>query len=284
MPGEELGRTFTDERNADSIDQAFEAVLFAGGDFVDEILGGFFGHAIEIGERFEIEPVNIGVVFHEIFFDELIDNFFAEAINVHGVAACEVNERFPSARWAGNIDAAIGYFTFGAMDARAADRALVRHLELLFFGAVLDDLQHMRDYFTGALDKNCVASVDVEAFDFVHIVESGLRNSDAADLHWLKDREGSEHAGAAHADGDFAKESRFLMCGILVRDGPTGRLRSKTEFVLQADLVHFDYDAVDFIFQFFALRFPGREIFLHFRERMADFPIVTCFETEIRER
>ena len=174
MTGEELGGALADEWDADAVDQALEAVLFAGGDFIEEILGGFFGHAIEIGDGLEIEPVNIGVILHQIFFDELVDDFFAEAVDIHGVAAGKMKQRFPSASGTGNIHAAISDFAFCAVDARAADRAFVRHLELLFFGAVLDDFQNVRNYFAGALDENGVAGVDIEAFDFVHIVESGL--------------------------------------------------------------------------------------------------------------
>ena len=174
MPSEELGGTLADERYADSVDQAFEAVLFAGGDFVKKILGGFFGHAIEIGDGFEIEPVDIGVVLYEISLDELVDDFFAEAVDIHGMAAGKMKERFPSASRTGNIDAAIGDFTFSAVDASAADRTFVRHLELLFFSAVLDDLEHVRNHFTSAFDENRIAGVDVEAFDFIHIVEGGF--------------------------------------------------------------------------------------------------------------
>src|ERR1700722_1645859 len=195
-----------------------------------------------------------------------------------------MKERFPSARGTGNIDAAIGDFTFRAVDASAADRTFVRHLELFFFGAMLDDLEHVRNYFASALDENRIAGVNVEAFDFVHIVEGGFGNGDAADLDGLENRKWGQHAGAADADGDFAKESGFLMRRIFIGDGPARRFRSEPELVLQADFVHFDYDAVDFIFQFFAFRFPGGEIFLDFRERVADFPIVTRFETESRER
>ncbi len=189
MRGEKLRGALADEANADAVDQALEAVLFAGGDFVEQILRGFFGHALEIGERFEIELVEIGEILHQILFDELVDDFFAEAVDIHGVAAGKMQERFPSARRTGNIDAAIGDFAFGAVDARAAHRALVRHLELLFFRAVLHDFQDVRNHFTGALDEHRIARVNVEAFDFVHIVQRGLRNGDAADLHRLKNRE-----------------------------------------------------------------------------------------------
>ena len=51
---------------------------------------------------------------------------------------------------------------------------------------MLHDFQDMRNYFSGPLDENRIAGVNVEAFDFVHIVESGLGNGNAADLDRLK--------------------------------------------------------------------------------------------------
>ena len=69
---------------------------------------------------------------------------------------------------------------------------------------MLHDFQNVRNYFAGALDENRIAGVDVEALDFVHIVQSGFGNGDAADLHRLENGERGEHAGAANADGDFA--------------------------------------------------------------------------------
>src|ERR1700757_627483 len=284
MAGEKLGGTLADERDADAVDEALEAVLFAGGDFIEQILGGFFGHAIEIGERLEIELIDIGVVFYQVFLDELVDDFFAEAVDVHGVATGKMKKRFPSASATGNVDAAIGYFAFGAVDARAANRAFVRHLELLFFCSMLDDLEHVRNYFASALDENRIAGVDIEAFDFVHVMEGGLRNGEAADLHGLENRERGEHAGAADADCDLSEERSLLMRCVFICDGPARRFRSEAELVLQADFVNFDHDAIDFIFQFFALRFPCGEIFLDFRKRMTDFPIVARFEAESRER
>src|ERR1700740_1394351 len=110
-----------------------------------------------------------------------------------------MKKRFPSASGTGHVDAAIGYFAFGAVDARAANRAFVRHLELLFFCSMLDDLEHVRNYFASALDENRIAGVDVEAFDFVHIVQSGFGNGDTADLHGLENRGRRENARAADA-------------------------------------------------------------------------------------
>ena len=49
MLGEELAGAFANEENAEGIDQAGQRIFLAGIDFVDQILRGFFGHAIESG-------------------------------------------------------------------------------------------------------------------------------------------------------------------------------------------------------------------------------------------
>ena len=256
--------------------------FLAAGDFVQEILRGFFAHAFEIFQSFQVELVKVGEIFHQIFFQELVHDFFAEAVNVHGVAAGKVQQRFPFARGAGDVDAAIGDFAFGAVDFGAADGAFIRHFEFFFFFAVLHHFQDVRDYFAGALDEHGVAGVDAEALDFVHIVQSGFRDGDAADLHRLENREGSEHAGAAYADFNLFEQRGFLVRLIFVGDGPAGGLRSEAEFVLQADFVHFYYDAVNFVAKLFALGVPFGDVVLDFGDAVAEGPVGTDFETQLR--
>jgi hypothetical protein len=106
-----------------------------------------------------------------------------------------------------NIHATIGDFAFGAVDARATDRAFIWHLEL-FSGAVLDEFQNVRNYFCRRADENGVAGVDIEALDFVHIVESDFETVTPLICTGSESRTG-DNAGAADADGDFAKESGF---------------------------------------------------------------------------
>ena len=40
-----------------------------------------------------MSSLDIGVVLYEILLDELIDDFFAEAVDIHGVAAGKMKER-----------------------------------------------------------------------------------------------------------------------------------------------------------------------------------------------
>ena len=133
-----------------------------------------------------------------------------------------MEERFPFARGAGDVDATVGDFAFSVMDLHAADRTFFRHLEFFLFFAVLHHFQDVGDYFAGAFHQDCVSGMDAQALDFVHVVEGGFGDGDAADLHWLENGEGSEDASAANADFDLFQERGFLMSLIFVGDGPTG--------------------------------------------------------------
>ena len=273
MFGEELRGAFAHEGHADGVDQAGQGVLLAAGDFVNEILRGFFGHAIEIFQRFQVEFVKVGEIFYQIFFEELVHDFFAEAVNVHGVAAGEVQQRFPFARGAGDVDAAVGDFAFGVMDLHAADGTFFRHLEFFFFFAVLHYFQDVRDYFAGAFDQHCVSSVDAQALDFVHVVQGGFGYGDAADLHRLENGEGSEDAGAAYADFDLFQERGFLVGLIFVGDGPAGGFGGEAELVLQADFVDFHDDAVNLVAELFALGVPLGDVGFDFGDAVAERPV-----------
>src|SRR6202522_3057523 len=195
-----------------------------------------------------------------------------------------MEQRFAGARGTGNVDAAVSSFIFGVMHVHAADWAFVGHLKFSFFGSVLHDFQHVRNYFAGAFDQNRVAGVDVEAANLVEIVQSGFHDGDAADLHRLENGKWSQDAGAAHADHDFAEQRGFLMRLIFGGDGPARRFRGVAEFVLQADFVDFDDDAVDLEAELFALRVPLGDVFLHFTDAVAQFPIFADFKTHGAER
>src|SRR5208282_2811196 len=215
----------------------------------------------------------VGEILDEILFDQLVDDLVTETVDIHGVAPGKMQNRFAAARGTGNIDAAVGDFALGAVNARAAYGAVRGHLERLFFGAVLHYLQHVRDYFAGALDEDRITRVNIEPLDLVHVVQRGFHDGDAANLHRLENGEGREHARAADADEDVLDDGGFLVRGIFVGDRPARRLRREAELVLQTDFVYFHDNAIDFVGELFALRIPAFDVALDFRQRMTEFPV-----------
>src|ERR1700722_12082328 len=279
MSGEKLRGAFADKRHANGVDQASESGFLAGGDFVEKILGGLFGHAIEIGEGFEIQAVKVGEILDQFFLEKLNDDLIAEAVNIHGVAAGKMEQRFPGARGTRNVDATVGRFALGVMHAHPANRTLVRHLEFFFFRAVLHDFQNVGDDFSGAFDEDGIAGVDIEAADFVEIVQRGFDHSDAADLYRLENRERSQNTGAADADHNVAQQRGFLMGLIFVGDGPARRFGGVAQFILQADFVDLHDDAVNIEPELFALGIPFGDVLLDFAEALAQFPVFADFKT-----
>src|SRR5256885_11955499 len=101
------------------------------------------------------------------------------------------------------IDAAVGHLALSSMNSAAALRTIFGHAKGLTIRAVFGDLENVRDDFAGALDQHSVADLQAQTLDFVHIVECGTADSDAANLHRLEHPHPRECAGSA----DFPAKS-----------------------------------------------------------------------------
>jgi len=109
--GKQLPRALADKPDAERVDEPRKPLFFARFDFVQKILRRFFGHPFEVGELLEIEAeIEIGDVLDEIFLHELVHDFFSQAVDVHCVAAGEVQQRFLALGRAGGVDTAVGHF------------------------------------------------------------------------------------------------------------------------------------------------------------------------------
>ena len=188
----------------------------------------------------------------------MIDDLVAESIDVHGVAAGVVQERFLALGGAGGVDAAVGHFPFHLVDGAATFGAFLGHAEGFARLPFLDDFKDVRDDFAGALDKHGVVDVQAEAVDLVHVVERGAGDGDSADLHWLQNGDGGERASATDLDDDVVDDRGFLACRIFVGNGPAWGFRSEAEFVLERGGIHFNDDAID----------VGREVFRAWSPRL----------------
>jgi len=74
-----LSRTLTDKADAERVDQPREAVVLARLDFIDQILRRFSAIAVERGDIFDLQFVQIRKVLHQALVHKLIDNFFRPA-------------------------------------------------------------------------------------------------------------------------------------------------------------------------------------------------------------
>ena len=284
MFGEQLAGALADKTHAQRVDQAREAVVLARRNFIEQILRRFFRHALERGHVVQFQFVQVGEVLHQALVHELVDDFFAQAVDVHGVAPREVQQRFLALGRAARIDAAVGDFFRVLVNPAVAFGASFGHDDFAARLPFLDHLDDVRNHFPGALDDHGVADAQAQPLDFVHVVQRRTADRDAADLHRLEHRHRRERARAPHLKNDVVHDRRFLPRRIFVGDGPARSLRRETQFLLQRDFVDLDHDAVDFVRQFLALAFPGIDEFFHRLERMAHAPVGRNLEVKFLQR
>ena len=171
MFGEELAGALADKTHAQSVDQPREAVVLARRNFIEQILRRFFRHALELGHIVQFQFVQVGEVFHQALVHKLVDDFFAQAVDVHRVAPREVEQRFLALGRAARIDAAVGDFFRILVNPAVAFGASFRHDDFAARLPFLDHLHHVRNHFAGALDDHGVADVQPQPRDFIHVVQ-----------------------------------------------------------------------------------------------------------------
>src|SRR2546421_546057 len=70
MAGQELRDLFADPRHGEGVDET-RKLDFAGAlDMREHVGRRFFAHALEIGERFRVEPVEVGGIRHQLALDQ----------------------------------------------------------------------------------------------------------------------------------------------------------------------------------------------------------------------
>ena len=98
-----------------------------------------------------------------------------------------------------------------------------------------------------APDHHGIADPHVLARHFVHVMQGGVADRDAAHERRLEARDRRQRAGAAHLKLDAAHRGQRLFGGKLVCDGPARRTRYEAELTLQLEVVDLVHDAVDLV-------------------------------------
>src|SRR5947209_880784 len=248
MAGEELRDLFADPRHGEGVDET-RKLDFAGAlDMREHVGRRFFAHALEIGERFRLEPVEVGGIRHQLALDQLIDELLAQALDVHRPAARKVQQRALALRLA--IEAAGTARRRFAGDTHrrpAADRASARHPEALP-GQPRPGLahrHHLGNDVARAPDHHRVSYPYVLAAQLVLVMQRRAAYRDAADEHRLQLRHRRERAGAPDLHLDRLHLGDLFLWRVLVRDRPARLARHVAELALQTQVVHLVDDAVD---------------------------------------
>ena len=203
------------------------------------------GRELLFGERIEV-----GDALHEAAIEELLDDGFAEAFDVHDLAGGEVEQALDEARGAVGVDAAVVDFAFGLDDFAAADGAVRGELEFpVAAGMILvfDDFDDFGDDVAAALDLDVVADEQAEALDFVGVVEGGAADGGSSDEDRGEHGDGGELAGASDLNLDVFDFGDAGAGGEFVGDGPAGGFAGVSEAALDLGGIDLDDDAVDFV-------------------------------------
>ena len=205
------------------------------GDGGDEVVRGFVGHAVQSGQLVGVEVIQVGEMPDELFFEQLIDKFFAEAVDVQGGPLGKVDYIALHLRGTSDVLAAGHYLSLGENHPRVAHGALLRHLRRFLPAGTLgsnhpDDLW---DDVPGALHDDRVADARIETANLVLIVQRGARHGHPADTDGLE--HGHRRKGAGPADlPDHVLEFRgALVCGEFVSQDVARTARTHPEALLQ---------------------------------------------------
>src|SRR5262249_13349928 len=147
-----------------------------------------------------------------------------------------MQDALPQLGRAVGVHAAMVGFALHTHYVAVADRAALRHMELLVTSGVffvLDYLYDFGDHVAAALHHYPVADHDPQALDLIHVVQGGTAHGCAADWHRLKPGDRRELPGAADLGLDVFHLSHSAASRILVSDGPTRRLPREPKPFLQ---------------------------------------------------
>src|SRR6185437_10712168 len=180
----------------------------------------------------------------------------ADAFDVRG-SLHPVDQRLEPTRRAGAVGAAVHGLALRLDDVRAAERALLRHLEgLRALDVRKNRADDLRDHVTGTLDDHVVALADVLAVDVFLVVQRRLRHRHAADLDGLELRPGIERPCSPDSDVNLVQLRLSGHRRPLEGARPPGTIVQCTEPALLVEGVDLDHDPVDLVVELDAALLP----------------------------
>ncbi len=193
-----------------------------------------------------LEPVEVGHVAHHARRDQAPDDLVAQPLDVHRASAGEVQQPLVALRRARHVGAPRGDLTLLAPYRSAAAGARGGHDERTLASVTqpFDGTHDLGDDVAGLAHDDRVADEHALAPHLVFVMQRRPLDGRPRDLHRLEDREGCEHAGAAHAHLDVEQPRGLLLGRELVGDRPARRLGRVAQLVLERELVDFDHHAV----------------------------------------
>ncbi len=198
-----------------------KGTFFDASDRLDRRGGGDLREAFELEQLLLGQAVEVRAASGPAPLPEEAIGLLADALDV-GRPFDPVDQRLEPSGRARAVGAAVHHLALGLDDLRAAERALLRHSELLRALAVRagrpDDL---RDDVACALDDDVVALADLLAVDVLLVVEGRARDRHASHLDRLDHRPRVQRAGSADPDEDLVQPRHARSAAPTCRRAPS---------------------------------------------------------------
>ena len=239
----------------------------------DDVLGRLLAQARQRRQLLGPEVVEIGGVVQQTVVVEQFDGLLAQRLDVHRLAADEVQDAPENLRAAAVLVRAVVLgLALVAHQRRAALGTVGDVAERHAVGGTLRQL-HARDLgddLAALLDVDHVARPDVELLHLFGVVERGAPHGGAGQQHRRKVRHGGDRSGAPDLEGD-ALEARERLLGLeLVGYGPARRLGREADAAAHGEVVDLDDHAVGREGQLAARRVPVGDEVVDLGARAAD--------------
>ena len=228
---------------------------------------------VERGDVFDAQLVEIAHVAHEPGFEHLVDDFLAQAVDIHAAAAYPVQQALLGLRGAIHRHTAIGDLAFVIHHGAAACGAVRGHIPLN--GASGAFFQHgannLGNHVAGFMHHDGVAHAHVLAANLVDVMQRGARDGRAGYGNGVEFGDRREHASAAHLNANFAQHGLLFFGREFECDGPTRRAGGKTQVGLLFERVDLHHHAVDVVIEVGAMGERVRAELVHLGRRGAAF-------------
>ena len=228
---------------------------------------------VERGDVFDAQLVEIAYVAHEPGFEHLVDDFLAQAVDIHAAAAYPVQQALLGLRGAIHRHAAIGDFPFVIHHGASARGTVRGHIPLNGAGGALFQYgaNDLGNHVAGFVHYDGVAHAHVLAANLVDVVQCGARDGRTGHGNGVEFGDGSEHAGAAHLNANFAQDGLLFFWRELECDGPSRRAGGKAQVGLLFERVDLHHHAVDVVIEVGAMGERVRAELMHLGRRGAAF-------------
>src|ERR1041384_200550 len=120
---------------------------------------------------------------------------------------------------------------------------------------VFNYTRNLGDHVATTFDFHPIADLYPEAFNLIHVVESGAAHGCAANWNWLQCRDRREFSCTSDLHEDVLDLSNSSPRCVLVRDRPARCLTRESKFILQGNAVNFDDNPVNLIGEAFPIAF-----------------------------